>query len=63
MQDGTIFGWGRNEFNQATAPVGITNAFSIGVGYVNSIISLRDGSVIAIGAPENGALVTRTPTP
>jgi alpha-tubulin suppressor-like RCC1 family protein len=63
MQDGTLFGWGRNENNQITIPKGITNAFSIGVGYVNSIIGLRDGSIIAIGAPEHGALVTRTPTP
>ncbi|MFM2032892.1 MAG: hypothetical protein RLZZ297_1657, partial [Chloroflexota bacterium] len=51
------------DFSQATAPTGYTNAFAIGVGYVNSIISMRDGSVLAIGAPEHGALITRTPTP
>jgi hypothetical protein len=62
MNDGTLFGWGRNEFNQITIPEGITNAEHIGVGYVNSIITLRNSVVIAIGAPQENALVSRTPT-
>ena len=62
MHDGTLFGWGRNEFNQITIPTGITNAEHIGVGYVNSIITLRSGVVVAIGAPQENALVSRTPT-
>ena len=62
INDETGFGWSRNENNQVTIPKGITNAFSIGAGYVNSVISLRDGRVIVIGAPENDALITRTPT-
>ena len=62
MNDGTLFGWGRNEFNQITIPTGITNAEHIGVGYVNSIITLRNSVVIAIGAPQENALVSRTPT-
>jgi hypothetical protein len=57
-----LFGWGRNEYNQITIPEGINNAEHIGVGYVNSIITLRNSVVLAIGAAEHDALVSRTPT-
>lgn len=60
--DGELFGWGRNDFNQISIPPNYTYVEHIGVGYVNSILTMRGGQVVAIGAPENDALVSRTPT-
>ncbi len=60
--NGTIVCWGRNNFGQAKIPNGISKAGAISVSYVNSVIGLRDASVIAFGDASLGALVSRTPT-
>lgn len=60
--DGKVFGWGRNDRNQLSIPPGYTYVEHIGVGYANSILTMRGGQVVAIGAPEHDALISRTPT-
>jgi hypothetical protein len=47
---------------QAKVPNGITKAGAISAGYVNSVVGLRDASVVAFGDASLGALVSRTPT-
>ena len=60
--NGSVYAWGRNDFKQIEIPEGYRDIAVIGAGYVNTVIGLRDGRILAIGAPENDALVSRTPT-
>jgi alpha-tubulin suppressor-like RCC1 family protein len=61
-RDGVVYGWGRDNFSQASIPDGISKAGAISAGYVNSVIGLRDANVLAFGDASLGALVSRTPT-
>ena len=60
--NGTVYAWGRNDNKQIEIPEGYNNIAVVGAGYVNTVLGLRDGRILAIGAPENDALITRTPT-
>jgi hypothetical protein len=60
--NGTVYAWGRNDFKQIEIPEGYRDIAVVGAGYVNTVIGLRDGRILAIGAPENDALISRTPT-
>jgi alpha-tubulin suppressor-like RCC1 family protein len=35
--DGTVVGWGYNEYGQATIPAGLTNVAAIAAGYFHSL--------------------------
>jgi alpha-tubulin suppressor-like RCC1 family protein len=61
-KEGVVYAWGRNDNGQAKIPRLPFAASSIGAGYVNSVIGLRDARVIAFGNSSLGALVSRTPT-
>lgn len=60
-RNGTVVGWGKNVDGQINIPA-ITNAISIAAGHLNSVIGLRNGSVIVLGSAALDAKVTRTPT-
>lgn len=60
--NGTIYAWGRNDNKQIEIPKGYNDVAVVGAGYVNTVIGLRDGRILAIGAAEGNALVSRTPT-
>jgi hypothetical protein len=62
MQDITLFDWGSNENNQVSIHKGITSAFSIRIGYANTILGLRNGRVVVLGSQTDGVGVSRTPT-
>jgi alpha-tubulin suppressor-like RCC1 family protein len=61
-KEGVVYAWGRNDYGQARIPRLPFAATSIGAGYVNSVIGLRDANVLAFGDASLGALVSRTPT-
>jgi alpha-tubulin suppressor-like RCC1 family protein len=60
--NGTVYAWGRNDNKQIDIPKGYNDIAVVGAGYVNTVIGLRDGRVLALGAAQNEALVSRTPT-
>jgi alpha-tubulin suppressor-like RCC1 family protein len=60
--NGTVYAWGRNDNKQIDIPKGYNDIAVVGAGYVNTVIGLRDGRVLALGAAQNDALVSRTPT-
>ena len=45
--DGTVVGWGRDEYVQATPPQDLADVIDIAVGYDHSLALLRNGTVIA----------------
>ncbi len=47
--NGTVVGWGRDEFGQSTPPGGLTDVVDIAVGYDHSLALKRDGTVEAWG--------------
>jgi alpha-tubulin suppressor-like RCC1 family protein len=47
--DGTVFGFGNNDFGQATPPFGVTNFNGIGAGAYHSLGVLTDGTVVSWG--------------
>ena len=47
--DGTVVGWGRNEFEQSTPPDDLEDVIDIAVGYDHSLALKRDGTVEAWG--------------
>jgi alpha-tubulin suppressor-like RCC1 family protein len=60
--DGRVVAWGLNADNRMRIPASMTNVLSITAGYVNSVITLRDGSLHIIGSTNSGANMTRSPT-
>lgn len=62
MLDGTITGWGSTDKGVRNFPAGLNSVVVIGVAHINTVIGLRDGTIISIGDPEFGGLVSRTPT-
>jgi len=60
--NGTVYAWGRNDNKQIEIPEGYRDIAVVGAGYVNTVIGLRDGRILAIGAAGSDALITRTPT-
>jgi hypothetical protein len=60
--DGTVFTWGRNDFNQITILPEYTNIYSVAAGYANTILGLRNGRIVVLGAQTDGIDVSRTPT-
>ena len=59
---GTVFGWGSNTYNQITIPPAYTDIYTASAGYSNTILGLRSGGVIVLGALSNGVDASRTPT-
>jgi alpha-tubulin suppressor-like RCC1 family protein len=47
--DGTVSGWGNDDYGQATAPAGLSNVISIAAGDYDSIALKSDGTVTAWG--------------
>ncbi len=57
-RNGSVVGWGQKSQGQLSIPV-TNNAVSIAAGQFNSVIGLRNGSVLVVGS---AAIRTRTPT-
>ena len=47
--DGTVSGWGNNDYGEATAPVGLSNVVSIATGDFDSVALKSDGTITAWG--------------
>ncbi len=47
--DGTVVGWGDDQFHQATPPSNLSNAVAIAAGYLHSAALLSNGTVVAWG--------------
>ena len=47
--DGTIVGWGANNYGQATPPVGLSGVVAIAAGDYHSLALKRDGTVVGWG--------------
>jgi alpha-tubulin suppressor-like RCC1 family protein len=60
-RNGSVVGWGQNSQGQLSIPV-TNNAVSIAAGQLNSVIGLRNGSVLVLGSAALNAQKTRTPT-
>jgi hypothetical protein len=52
--DGTVSGWGYNDYGEVTAPVGLSNVISIAAGDFDSVALKSDGTVIAWGLNSSG---------
>jgi len=61
-KDGSVLAWGRNDYNQIIIPTEYTDIYSAFAGYANTILGLRSGRVIVLGAQTDGIDVSRTPT-
>jgi hypothetical protein len=53
-RDGTLVGWGANDYGQATAPSGLTNVLAIAAGGYHSLALKPDGTVAAWGDGASG---------
>jgi hypothetical protein len=47
--DGTVVGWGRNNYGQTNPPAGLNNVVAIAAGYDHSLALKADGSVVGWG--------------
>jgi len=56
---GVVIGWGRDDWGQATVPLGVTGAVAVAVGQSHSLALLEDGRVVAWG--DNRAGQTSVP--
>lgn len=53
-RDGTVVGWGGNDFGQATPPTGLTGVVAIAAGGDHSLALKNDGAVVAWGRNDDG---------
>ena len=51
--DGTVIGWGRNDFGQQNIPSGLTNVTSIAAGWSHCLALNADGTVVGWGGGQN----------
>lgn len=51
---GAVIGWGANDYQQATAPVGLSNVVSVACGLTLSLALQGDGTVVGWGNPWPG---------
>ncbi len=52
--DGSIVGWGRNDFGQTDTPASATNAVAIAAGVMHSMALRADGAVVVWGDNRSG---------
>jgi alpha-tubulin suppressor-like RCC1 family protein len=48
-QDGTVLGWGDNQWGETTIPPSATNAVAVSAGYRHTLVLRADGTVVAFG--------------
>ena len=60
--DGTVLAWGRNDYNQIIIPTEYKDVYSAFAGYANTILGLRSGRIVVLGAQTDGVDASRTPT-
>jgi hypothetical protein len=53
-QDGTVVGWGWNNFGQATVPPGLSNIIAVAAGWHDSLVLRSDGTVFGWGDRDFG---------
>ena len=54
--DGTVVGWGANDYGQTSVPVGLTNASAIAAGGRHSLALKNDGTVVGWGSNNWGQI-------
>jgi trimeric autotransporter adhesin len=47
--DGTVVGWGDNEFGQASVPAGLTNVVAVAAGGTHSLALRKNGTIVEWG--------------
>jgi alpha-tubulin suppressor-like RCC1 family protein len=60
--DGTVVGWGRNNFGQASPPAGLSNVVAIAAGSQHSLALLSDGTVVGRESRRSGMGCSYKPT-
>ncbi|MFM2308305.1 MAG: Cellulosome-anchoring protein precursor [Chloroflexota bacterium] len=60
--NGDVIAWGRNDYNQIVIPTEYKDIYSAFAGYANTILGLRSGRIVVLGAQTDGIDVSRTPT-
>ncbi|MFN5676925.1 MAG: RCC1 domain-containing protein [Roseiflexaceae bacterium] len=63
LDNGKVVAWGENMFRRMDIPTNLAGGLAIDASNANSAVSLRNGGLIVVGAPEYAALTTRTVTP
>ena len=54
--DGRVFGWGANDYGQATVPAGLDRVVQVAAGGIHSAALRDDGTVVVWGDNSNGQL-------
>src|SRR5579859_6020609 len=52
--DGSVAGWGNNDYGQATAPLGLTGVVAVAAGGLHSVALQGNGTVVAWGYDGDG---------
>ena len=52
--DGSVVGWGRDQFGQTTVPEGLAEVSDIDTGYNHNLAVISDGTVVAWGNNDSG---------
>jgi alpha-tubulin suppressor-like RCC1 family protein len=63
LDNGKVEAWGYNLYNRYKIPANTVDVIAIYASYTNSVLSLRNGKIIVIGANTTNAMITRTATP
>jgi alpha-tubulin suppressor-like RCC1 family protein len=58
QSDGTVVGWGQNDYGEATPPAGLSNVMAVAAGFWHSLALKQEGTVIGWGYDVYGQATT-----